>query len=168
VGCAVQDCSHKRLSQRGTIIVCHYSPRGNVRGTERQNVGLGSSLQAPPPPPPPPMPTSDSLYNGQSLFSPACLVSSDQGTTFCVQVRLGFLGLPCVVYTPACLYEYPGLANGLSCLMSSFNDASYSIQSAVTCVIEIRYDPGRAGKVGRCDVGMLRQRCACCQDDCSL
>jgi hypothetical protein len=87
VGCAVQDCSrNKRGTQGGTIIVCHYSPSGNVPGKYADNVArvLRGSSQ------PPPTAVLD-LF--EILFSPDCLVSADTRFTFCMQVRLGALGL---------------------------------------------------------------------------
>jgi hypothetical protein len=87
LGCAVQDCSryYKRGGQRGTLIVCHYSPSGNEPGKHSDNVASVGVISPPS--------STNTLAMGQSLASGDCLLSSNQRFRFCMQVRPGHLGL---------------------------------------------------------------------------
>lgn len=90
LGCTVQVCQSGIANSpfsAGTLVICRYSPPGNVIGKFEQNVL--PELQAPAPPASTPTapgaPDPTSLPEGYNFVSPGCLVAVGDEFWLCMQ-----------------------------------------------------------------------------------
>ena len=81
LGCTAKVCDQIQglpgWTEGGTLVICRYSPAGNVEGQYRENVF----------PPAASAPAPSTIPGGWVLTSTSCLSSVDARFTLCVQVR---------------------------------------------------------------------------------
>jgi hypothetical protein len=89
MGCVVQVCAGGIANtpfSAGTLVICRYSPPGNVLGRFDSNVLPIPQLPAPPASVPPASPSpGGTLPAGHSYVSPGCLVSVGEAYWLCMQ-----------------------------------------------------------------------------------